>query len=148
MNPNFDGATHVNIYSQGKTELGRLLSNFIRSPFECEDGRFLSIEGYWHWLNAPVTPEREVLRTLYGYAALQRGRAIRRGYKFPDFALFQQKMVRALQAKVEADPHLKALLRENPLPFMHYHLQNGRAVDAGFGWLVEEWEKIRRELQA
>ena len=36
--PKDDGITHINIYSQGKTQLGRFLSNFEPSPIETEDG--------------------------------------------------------------------------------------------------------------
>jgi hypothetical protein len=42
-----DGITHINIYSKGKTELGRWLSNFTYHPIETEDGKFDSVEGYW-----------------------------------------------------------------------------------------------------
>lgn len=49
--PKMDGVTHINIYSKGKTQLGRVASNFAYFPFEIpNDGRFSSVEGYWHWL--------------------------------------------------------------------------------------------------
>lgn len=32
--PEMDGIDHINVYSKGKTELGKLLSNFARTPFE------------------------------------------------------------------------------------------------------------------
>ena len=47
--PSTDGIDHINIYSKGKTSLGRWLSNFAKSPIETEDGHFDSIEGYWYW---------------------------------------------------------------------------------------------------
>jgi len=33
INPEEDGITHINIYSKGKTDLGRMLSNFAKLPF-------------------------------------------------------------------------------------------------------------------
>ena len=53
--PNEDGITHINICSKGKTELGRLLSNFAHTPFWLQGaGRFESVEGYWFWLGTEV----------------------------------------------------------------------------------------------
>ena len=50
INPKQDGISHVNIYSQGKTELGRMLSNFYHYQVITKDGNFTSVEGYWYWL--------------------------------------------------------------------------------------------------
>lgn len=51
-NPDEDGVTHINIYSKGKTELGRWLTNFSYSPFNHpEYGKFLSMEGFWCWVS-------------------------------------------------------------------------------------------------
>lgn len=50
-----DGVDHINIYSKGKTSLGRFLSNFAQADIETEDGNFASIEGYWYWLICPST---------------------------------------------------------------------------------------------
>jgi len=63
---NDDGLSHINIYSKGMTELGRLLSNFANTPVNTpQDGKFTSIEGYWYWLLGK-NDNREVLRTLHG----------------------------------------------------------------------------------
>ena len=72
MNVEEDGITHVNIYSQGKTKLGKWLSNFSHTPIDTEDGHFESIEGYWYWL---VTDNinKDILRGLYGYEAKKPG---------------------------------------------------------------------------
>ncbi len=50
-----DGVDHINIYSKGKTSLGRFLSNFVQADIETEDGDFASVEGYWYWLTCPST---------------------------------------------------------------------------------------------
>ena len=50
LKPENDGIDHINVYSKGKTVLGRALSNFsysrIRIPFL---GTFLSVEAFWYW---------------------------------------------------------------------------------------------------
>ena len=44
IDPKLDGIEHINIYSKGKTELGRLLTNFAQTPFiHPEYGRFESV---------------------------------------------------------------------------------------------------------
>lgn len=52
INPTLDGVNHINIYSHGKTEAGRMASNFYSDgqPFITPDGGFFSLEGYYHWL--------------------------------------------------------------------------------------------------
>lgn len=46
--PKNDGIDHINVYSGGATELGRLLTNFAHTPFENEYGKFESVEGFWY----------------------------------------------------------------------------------------------------
>jgi hypothetical protein len=58
--PEEDGVTHINIYSKGKTELGRWLTNFSYSPFNHpEYGKFLSMEGFWYWDSRPRNLEKQ-----------------------------------------------------------------------------------------
>ena len=43
-----DGVDHINIYSRGKTQLGRMLSNFYLSPFNHPVyGGFNTVEGFY-----------------------------------------------------------------------------------------------------
>lgn len=67
FNPDEDGVTHINIYSKGKTELGRMLSNFTSFPIELDGQRFNSIEGVWfYFATTEAAPERNKLKTLSG----------------------------------------------------------------------------------
>jgi len=51
LDSKMDGVTHINIYSKGKTKLGRLLTNFAHTPFtHAEYGQFASVEGFWYWI--------------------------------------------------------------------------------------------------
>lgn len=45
-----DGVNHINIYSDGRTEVGRAASNFSDGPYDTPDGIFRTLEGYYHWL--------------------------------------------------------------------------------------------------
>jgi hypothetical protein len=62
-----DGINHINIYSKGKTELGRLLTNFARTPIETPFGHFESGEGYWFWLRASKLSNRCPLKNMWGF---------------------------------------------------------------------------------
>jgi len=135
-----DGKTHINIYSKGKTELGRLLSNFAYSPFECEEGKFYSIEGYWYWLGT----RDEVLKTLSGYQAKKYGQSLNRIYKVKDF---EDKIRIAMVLKVNSNPKLFDLLLDSDLPFTHYYVFNGYRKDAGHEWIVQYWELIRKRIK-
>jgi len=118
LNPSGDGITHVNVYSKGKTELGRLLSNFARTPFELKDhGKFESVEGYWYWLGC----KNDRLRTLSGFAAKQQGRLLKAAdwNNEPEFKACIQ---RAIKAKLEAHPRINELLKANSLPLVHYYV--------------------------
>lgn len=118
--PKEDGITHINVYSKGETELGRLMSNFANTPIHLkEDGEFASIEAYWYWLSAPEAT-RDELRPLYGYMAKKKGRELR-GQDWVETADFQEKIQQAIWNKIKRHKRLRELLRESSLPFVHYY---------------------------
>lgn len=140
VSPFDDGATHVNIYSRGRTALGRFLSNYAISPISTEDGEFKSIEGYWYWLS--VQDER--LRRMSGYAAKKLGRQLRA----PDWREdpeFRRKVTAAMAAKLLANPDMLAQLTRLELPLDHYYVVSGdKIVRPQHGrWVVEFYEAVR-----
>lgn len=143
-----DGVTHVNVYSKGKTELGRLLSNFAKSPFYLpEFGHFESIEGFWYYLGAPDKAKAEKLRTLSGYAAKQYGRSL----GAPDWLEtedFKNHVMDALQAKLDQSKLLQYLLSNvRPLPLKHYYVFKGHEVEPKEGkWMLDFWQQKWEEL--
>jgi len=148
INPNEDGITHINIYSKGKTLLGRLLSNFAVTPFtHPTHGKFQSVEGYWYWLLAESNPQRDKLRTLSGWRAKQFGREL----QTPDWpaekdTTFYENIYSALEAKLEATPLLQELLGKSTLPFEHYYVYGDKVIDVTQGkWLIEFWDNARRD---
>ncbi|CAL9980315.1 hypothetical protein VPHK469_0053 [Vibrio phage K469] len=161
--PKLDGVDHINIYSQGKTELGRMLSNFYRHPFEftCGDynhlGAFHSIEGLWYWIqlyNPTLSPDSEhnrrvnVLRGLWGSHAKEKGRELRRtliGYAPEPMHErdFRHVIGAAMVEKVATNDMIARLMHESTLPFTHYYVYNGKIVETDSEWILKEWERMR-----
>lgn len=129
-----DGIDHINIYSKGKTWIGRYLSNFYKFEFTCEDGFFSSIEGYWYWLST----KDDNLRTLHGYAAKKYGKEIR-GEDYPKFDGFEDKILKAIKIKLDKN-------RENviniKLPLTHYYCYGDKQIfPTGSEFIIDFIEK-------
>lgn len=130
--------------------MGKLLSNFAHTPFECEDGEFQSIEGYWYWLACDDTPDRDKLRDLIGYEAKKYGRQLR-AEDYPKDEDFQRKIKAALTAKVYHGSNAKLkrqLFESGDVPIVHYYDYKGKIVEPEEGrWVWEHLSNIRKELQ-
>jgi hypothetical protein len=137
-----DGVDCINIYSKGKTDLGKFLSNFTYCFIRTEDGFFKSVEGYWYWLSC----KDEKLRDLYGYAAKKYGREI--GAKdWIDSDEFQRKITLAIKTKIMNSNYLDEFIRSD-LPFVHFYDFGGKIVEPKEGkWVIEFISKLRTELQ-
>ena len=141
--PTEDGITHINIYSQGKTWLGKNLSNFAYFPIETEDGKFNSIEGYWYWLSC----KDDRLRTLSGYNAKKLGRELG-GKDWLDDDEFKRKITDAISRKIMSNQRLHDELKKSTLPLLHYYVFGGAVVEPNDGrWVIEHIENIRQALQ-
>lgn len=147
LSENDDGITHINIYSRGQTELGRMLSNFYKFPIKTLDGDFMSVEGYWYWLSIEDCKEKELLRELYGFTAKKKGREILeyRKSRFDDN--FEKKIRYAIWYKFRRNSHLITKEFET-LPFEHYYCFGGKIMDVKktYLWMVECIEKMRKYL--
>lgn len=138
-----DGIDHINVYSKGKTELGRLLTNFAHTPFDCEDGHFESVEGYWYWLSTKV----DHLRTLYGYEAKRFGSEMKRGIKY-DVPDFNERIKQAIAIKILTNPMLTSMLMESTLPLVHYYEYPNKVVPLPkYQWIMDHISEIRKDLQ-
>ena len=132
-----DGIDHINVYSKGKTELGRFLSNFAYSPIKIEDGNFNSIEGYWYWLSC----KDEKLRNLYGYYAKQYGRSVG-GLDWQDSEEFKNKICKAIDIKINNNPSKLQELNNLKIPLVHYYNYGGRIIEPKEGkWIIEHISK-------
>lgn len=95
--PKDDGITHMNVYSNARTELGRALSNFHHHPYgtyyRTPHGEFKTLEGYYHYLRIiemmdlkgldctieELCPDVNLLRHEAGHAVIKSGRRIKNG---------------------------------------------------------------------
>lgn len=132
--PAKDGTTHINIYSKGRTELGRFLSHFQYHPIDTEDGYFESIEGYWYWLST----RDDRLRNLSGYQAKQLGDSLRSVSTIAS-NLFQRKILAATTIKLDTMPlHLLKELHTSRLPLIHAYEHNGKyTIQSSMDWIIK-----------
>lgn len=136
--PEKDGVTHINVYSKGRTELGRLLSNFADTPFKHpEFGWFRTVEGFWYWLKTGKT--HEDLRNMVGWEAKMLGR------KWPAVEIehFDTKIKTAIRCKLIQHPDILCGLIDNELPLTHYYVRGSRVVPAGYEWINEYYMEVR-----
>lgn len=142
-----DGITHINIYSQGKTQLGKMLTNFSRFHIVTSDGDFESVEGYWHWLGIEDCPEKEKLRNLYGYSAKKYGAELKQFKKSRTDEEFEKKILKAIWYKVKRNAKLFTVDNIN-LPLEHYYLFGTKIhnVKGKYIWMIEGIEKMREYL--
>lgn len=147
LSPEGDGQTHINIYSKGKTWLGKELSNFAHRPFcHAEHGLFASVEGYWYWL----TRQDDRLRHAHGFKAKEMGvgmPTVRRVHH----EQFQAFICQALDAKLEQHPDIGKALKESTLPLEHYYAKfYGDTLKItepkNSQWLLAHFEKVRAQF--
>lgn len=158
MRPLADGHTHINIYSRGRTELGRFLSNFTEHEYNHYNyGKFASIEAFWHWrhLYGSEAPEEELdrLRVLSGNMALVQGRALRQKYEahLRAYEYFEIDICNAIGQKILDVPRMRRKLCRSSLPFKHYYwygdnIHAAKTRDGGCAWMVKHIEVIRMGL--
>lgn len=142
-----DGITHINIYSRGKTSLGRALSNFANTPVITTDGKFESIEGYWYWLSCPETyPYKNDFRKLVGNDAKVRGREIG-ARDWLEAPMFKLKIYNAMLTKCILNDKILQEFLENKLPFRHYYVMSGRVIEPVEGkWIIDMWTFLQEQL--
>lgn len=144
-----DGIDHVNIFSRSQCELGRLLSNFTKSPFvHPVYGAFQSMEGFYYYISTGMVCEE--LKNKYGADAKTLGR------KFEKVLVnnFNDIMMEGLRCKLQQNPLIKSRLVNTNLPFKHYYyfgkLEPNKPyrihVPAGAKWWCDAWTKLRNEL--
>ena len=160
--PTEDGVTHINVWSKGSTELGRLCSNLAHTPFiHPVYGHFSSVEGFWYWLS--TGSQYNELRSLHGFESKKAGQILRDKAKeaaalspdapapFPVVPDFEAQIKKAILCKVEQNVVLQNLLRESTLPLAHYYVWGTQpnvkvTVPSKFAWTYQYLEALRRWL--
>ena len=146
--PDMDGKNHINIHLESKTDVGRKICHFFRSPFTHPIlGPFVSMEGFWHYIQSIERPE--TMRELYGMRAKEAGKLLtwRKVNNFKDIILA------ANYYKIEQDEELKKEFLRSSLPFDMYYVfvpEVGEPMQIRRDqnkWLIECFEKIRTMMQ-
>jgi len=140
IRPSEDGITHINVYSKGKTDLGRFLSNFAYAPIETEDGHFDSIEGYWYWLSS----KDDALRYKSGWEAKRYGRSIN-AKDWLDKDEFKDKIRNAIKIKLETHPDRLEELKQLQLPFTHYYVYGDKVKNVPSAWWIVDYLESFKE---
>ncbi len=156
--PEQDGISHLNVYSKGKTELGRYLSNFANSPFQHNGCWFMSVEAGWFVYKLQKVAKNYPndvdyindlysLTKLYGFKAKFEGRRLLEKWSAENVADIPKKVLKQLYLKkLEYNPEILSLLLENELPLVHYYVAKGNFVDASkYNWTVDLWSEIKQE---
>lgn len=142
--PTQDGISHINVYSAGKTVLGRQLSNFAYTPFELDGDTFNSVEGYWYWYF--TGKQHNELKKLIGYGAKKRGKELRDDRLDKNGITEEDKTAikRAISAKINASVYIQNLMQMNKLPYVHYYTYGDKVVHpAEYDWLMDHLNGFR-----
>lgn len=143
LDPSQDGIGHINIYSKGKTELGRFLSNFSDCNVDTDDGPFRTVEGYWYWLS--IKDDR--LRTTNGFDSKKLGRELK-GADWLEDQQFKFKILKAICQKIlSSEKYKKQLVKSINLPLVHYYVYNGKVIEPKNGlWIINFIDQLRNDL--
>lgn len=138
-----DGTTHINVYSKGKTELGRLLTNFAETPFVHKDfGEFKTVEGLWYYLKTGKMYDE--LRIMNGKQAKSFGRKKLPKVKGEISEEFKENILEGIRSKLRQNKKILKMLIESELPLSHYYVV-GEMVKPlpEYDWILDEIERIR-----
>lgn len=144
--PEDDGITHINVYSKGKTKLGRFLSNFTLCPVKIEGlGKFASIEGLWHYMSSQTGDV--AYRSLYGSEAKTfKSKLPKQDSLKVDDLEFKKIIKTAIMQKLLSNKDFRVELFTNPLPLFHYYTDPTKEVVVDpikHVWVIEFIESLR-----
>ena len=116
FNPMEDGVTHINIYSRGDTELGRMLSHFYNASIDHpEFGSFANMECFWHYLSRGCKHEK--LRNMPAFKVKQLSKELPKVVRDD----FMEQIKIANELKILQHPNIMHVLCDSSLPFEHYY---------------------------
>lgn len=147
VEPCDDGITHINIYSNASTKLGRMLSNFYKFPINTVDGPFLSVEAYWYYLSIEDCKDKEQLRKCYGFWAKKTGIELLKCHSKRFDEDFEHKILLAIWYKFCRNFEL-ITPKYKDLPFYHYYNYYGNVLDVTnkYKWMVDGITEMRDRL--
>lgn len=139
-----DGVNCVNIYSKGRTEIGKALSNMANIPIigtskSGETHRFASVEAWWYWFS--TGKKYHHLKNLYGFEAKQEGRKYEKV-----FAVTPEIFREVAIMKLTQNRHLIEPFVFNRLIYVHYYDYGGKKVFPYGDFTASTWNTIRDEV--
>lgn len=119
ISPFDDGITHINVYSNGNTSLGKKLSNFYKAPFtHPQYGHFESVEGFYYWIKSGR--QFDELKCLSGISAKNEGKK-----KCSDKDILSEQDIvdikEAIRCKLRCNKEILKEMISTNLPFVHYY---------------------------
>lgn len=163
IKPFEDGITHINIYTKGKTELGKMLSNLYTSKviieFEDEKLEFKTIEGFWYFLIIYYgTKEKDYKFMEYnGFKAKEEGRKKIKENNINSREIstkecFKNKITKAIKEKVKQNKNILTELTYSELKFKHYYFygeeRNAKVIEKNeYNWIIEIYDEIREKMK-
>jgi hypothetical protein len=145
FDPEQDGETHINVSTNGKTELGRKLAHFAVTPFiHPIYGPFKSMEGFWHFIKCEEKDDN--FRTL----TASRAKAYAKTKKMVWRENFVDVINEANYHKVEQNEDIKRLIIESELPFAYYYMfgpEQLQIFPQQAPWLCAGFDMIRQLMK-
>ncbi len=144
-----DGREHINVYSKGRTLLGRKLSNFADIPTMVEiDGetiKFKNVESLWFYLKIYLTfGEKDTnLLDMEGYEAKEYGSKrlkLSRPLTTEEREYFIDIMKKGIEWKIRNNDALREEFKANykKIPYAHYYNYSGNIITLPeHQWLVD-----------
>lgn len=146
-----DGISHINIYSRGKTKLGKQLTNMYHFKFIYDNVEFISVEQAWHFYKFCKYPElaNKILKLDSSFKCLDFAKANKQNDIDTQSVMFKELMKDVIRTRLECDEPLMNLLRNSWLPFEHYYAYSSKIHDQRhkYEWLINIFEDFRTELQ-
>lgn len=152
-----DGIDHINIYIQGKTELGRALSMEYEKRFVHPVlGPFNSLTNYWAYVKSKSRSNVYRVRNASScLTALKRNKDMR-----DTVENFRAIIVRGCWYRVFGNPKLLELMKNSTLPFQMYYIKKEHESNGNLSveyevkvqhryswWLLNGFEEIRKALK-
>ena len=152
INPNNDGIDHINVYSKGKTALGRMLTNMADIGFDHpEHGKFRSMESFWYWY---VTGRKhDGLKLMKPFEAKKEGKELLGDSGEVLSEEDKKEIIKAIRLKIQQNKSkFFDLMRDSDIPFKHYYWygnENGYKVIElpQYEWMIKELERIRHIIK-
>ncbi len=154
-----DGVDHINIYSFGKTELGRMLApetngRFVHpiiGPFNC-------LTGFWAYVKSKS--RKNTYRTKDARSCLNIVNKFNDAQ--PNVPNFKAIITSGIYYKVMSDETLKNMVKESTLPFEMYYVKTREEINPVTGkkvtyeikvqqnyaaWMKASYEEVRRAIK-